>query len=88
MTNPSASASLSVRGEAQRTTGPDEAQVFATVTATADSKSAAMSEVQFTMTDILADLARLGGAALTTETTARRADLVSAINPDPGRVRP
>lgn len=41
-----ASTSLSVRGEAQRTTAPDEARVFSTLSATAGSKAAAVSDVR------------------------------------------
>ncbi len=60
--------SLSVRGEAQRTTAPDEARVLSTLSATAGSKNAAMTEVRTALPGILADLAQLGGEALTAQT--------------------
>lgn len=66
--NAEAFTSLSVRGEAQRTVTPDAACVLSTLSATSDSKSAAMSDVQATLPAILADLARLSGQALTAET--------------------
>jgi len=69
MGSPHASTSLSVRGEAQRTTVPDEARVFSTVSATADSKATAVSEVQTVLRGILADLAAFGGSVLTAEST-------------------
>lgn len=65
MTKEASSASLSVRGEAQRTTAPDQAQVQSTVSATTDSKSAATSQVQGVLAAILADLRGLGGQVLT-----------------------
>lgn len=64
-----ASTSLSVRGEAQRTIAPDEASVYATVSGTADSKAAAVSDVQTVLGGILTDLAALGGAVLTAQST-------------------
>ncbi len=69
MTNTQASTSLSVRGEAQRTTAPDEARVFSTVSAAADSKGEATSQVQEALAGILAVLDRLGGHPLTPEST-------------------
>ena len=67
MTNTQAFTSLSVRGEAQRTTAPDEARVFSTVSATADSKGEATSQVQEALAGVLASLDRLGGRLLTPE---------------------
>ena len=69
MTNAQASTSLSVRGEAQRTTAPDEAQVFSTVSTTAESTSAASSQVRSALAGLLADLGELGGQVLTVHTT-------------------
>jgi len=69
VTGPEATTSLSVRGEAQRAIEPDEARVFTTLSATSESKSAAMSEVQAALPGILSELARLGGEVLTAETT-------------------
>ena len=43
--------------------------MFSTISATADSKSAAVSDVQSTLTGILADLTQLSGEILTAETT-------------------
>lgn len=57
--------SLSVRGEAQRTTAPDEAGVFATLSAAAGSKREAMSEVQVQLSGMLQELVALGGEVLT-----------------------
>ncbi len=56
--------SLSVRGEAQRTTAPDEAGVFATLSAAAGSKSDAMSKVHTALSAMLVELAALGGEVL------------------------
>lgn len=57
--------SLSVRGEARRTTAPDEAGVFATLNAAAESKSEAMAEVHAALSAVLVELAALGGEVLT-----------------------
>ncbi len=61
--------SLSVRGEAQRTTAPDEALVFVTIRSIADSKAVAVSDVHSVLSGILADLAQLGGSVLTVDST-------------------
>ncbi len=65
MTSETASTSLSVRSEAQRTTAPDEAQVQSTVSATAESKMAATSQVQSVLAAILAEVRQMGGQVLT-----------------------
>ncbi len=69
MSDTQATTSLSVRGEAQRTTSPDEAKMFLTATATAGSKTAAVEQVQAVLSGVLAALARLGGSVLTAEST-------------------
>lgn len=61
--------SLSVRGEARRTTAPDEAQVFASIKSTAGSKAVALSDVHSVVSGILAALAQLGGTVLTADST-------------------
>lgn len=68
MTNTEASTSISVRGEAQRTTAPDEAQVLSNLSETADSKSEALLQVQAALSGVLADLAGMGGKVLTADT--------------------
>lgn len=60
---------LSVRGEAQRTTAPDQACVFSTVSATSGSKSSAAAEMHAALSSILTDLAALGGEVLTAAST-------------------
>jgi len=69
MSSSQGSTSLSVRGEAQRTTAPDEARVFSTLSATAESKAAALLGVQTVLPGILADMAALGGSVLTADST-------------------
>ncbi|MET3805695.1 uncharacterized protein YggE [Nakamurella sp. UYEF19] len=68
MTTPEASTTLSVRGEAQRATPPDEARVFLTLHRTADSRSVAVAEVQAMLSAVTSELAGLGGEILTPET--------------------
>lgn len=60
---------ISVRGEAQRVVGPDEASISTTIRATAESKSAATGQVRALLPGILEDLAQLGGEVLTASTT-------------------
>lgn len=78
VTSAEATTLLSVRGEAQRTSAPDQARVFSTVSATSESKSAAVAEIHAALPSILADLAGLGGEALTAATT--RAALTWSIH--------
>lgn len=69
LSSESTTTSISVRGEAQRTVAPDEAQIFLTASATSDSKSAATSQVQASLPGVLTSLAQLGGEVLTAQTT-------------------
>jgi len=64
-----ATTSISRRGEAQRTIEPDEARLYSTLSATRDSKSSALSEVQAALPAIVAELTSLGGEVLTAEST-------------------
>lgn len=67
MSSTQTSTSVSVRGEAQRTTAPDQARVFSTVSATADSRTAAVSDVQAVLPAIFAGLTASGGVVLTAD---------------------
>jgi len=69
LSSESTTTSISVRGEAQRTVAPDEAQILLTASATSDSKSAATSQVQASLPGVLTSLAQLGGEVLTAQTT-------------------
>ncbi|PZS19383.1 MAG: hypothetical protein DLM57_04190, partial [Pseudonocardiales bacterium] len=60
---------LSVRGEARRTVAPDQVSLFSAVNEVADSNSAASSAAAATLTAMLAELADVGGQALTVRTT-------------------
>ena len=69
MTTAPATTTLSVRGEAQRTTMPDYAQVSAGVTGTRESAAAAIADVQVRLSEIVAELRGMGGTVLTADTT-------------------
>ena len=60
---------LSVRSEAQRTAAPDRADLYTTLSATAESKSVATTKVQTALLGVLADLERSGGQVLTADST-------------------
>ncbi len=68
VTTPPASTSLSVRAEAQRTIAPDAALVHTNLRFTADTKAAAIAEIQAVLPIVLEDLTRLGGVVLTSDT--------------------
>jgi uncharacterized protein YggE len=60
---------ISVRGEASRTVGPDQASLFSSVTEVADSKGEATAAAAAGVTELLEELTDLGGQPLTVQTT-------------------
>lgn len=65
MTTPEARTVISVRGESQRFTAPDQVAIYVNVLATGDTKRAASSDVAGALAVVTAELAELGGATLT-----------------------
>ena len=59
---------LSVRGEARQTVEPDRVSLLGAVRLTADTKAEALRQVSAALAALTADLAELGGTALTAKT--------------------
>jgi uncharacterized protein YggE len=64
MTSPQAHTTLSVRGEAQRVVAADQATIYVSGTAIADSKQEAHAAVAHVLDEVVNGLAELGGAVL------------------------